>query len=80
MQALFAQHQGEVLARTSVDSRSPRDNGVAASATCQDPACASLSIKVSSLALNPADQGMSLEIHSIPPHAECASVISWGIP
>lgn len=51
VQALFAVHQGEVLARTSVDSRSPRDNGVAASATCQDAACATLSIKVSSPAV-----------------------------
>ena len=52
VQALFAQHQGMAYPRTSVDSRSPRDNGVAASVTCQDTACASLSIKVRDLALS----------------------------
>ncbi|EIE21945.1 hypothetical protein COCSUDRAFT_56387 [Coccomyxa subellipsoidea C-169] len=46
VQALFAQHQGVSYARTSVASRSPRDNGVAAAATCQDAACTSLSIKL----------------------------------
>lgn len=52
VQALFAQHQGVAYAHTSVNSRSPRDNGVAASVTCQDAACASLSIKVGKLVLS----------------------------
>ena len=50
VQALFARHQGLAYARTSVDSRSPRNNGVAAAATCQDESCTALSIKVRSLA------------------------------
>lgn len=46
VQALFAEHQGLHYASTETDSLSPRDNGVAASVTCQDDACSRLSIKV----------------------------------
>ena len=46
MQALFAEHQGLRYAQTQIDSLSARDNGVAASVTCQDNACTRLSIKV----------------------------------
>lgn len=47
VQALFAQHQGLHYVQTDIDSRSARDNGVAASVTCQDDGCSRLSIKVS---------------------------------
>ncbi|CAL8471543.1 g11085 [Coccomyxa elongata] len=60
VQALFAQHQGVAYAHTSVNSRSPRDNGVAASVTCQDTACASLSIKLVNYAAFP--QTVSLNV------------------
>ena len=46
VQALFAEHQGVRYAQTEIDSLSARDNGVAASVTCQDNACSRLSIKV----------------------------------
>lgn len=46
VQALFAEHQGLHYAQTQIDSLSARDNGVAASVTCQDNACTRLSIKV----------------------------------
>lgn len=46
VQALFAEHQGVRYAQTEIDSLSARDNGVAASVTCQDEACSRLSIKV----------------------------------
>ena len=46
VQALFAQHQGVLMAQTSVDSRALQDNGVAASATCADRGCSRLSLKV----------------------------------
>ena len=46
VQALFAEHQGVRYAHTEIDSLSARDNGVAASVTCQDEACSHLSIKV----------------------------------
>ena len=47
VQALFAQHQGLHYVQTDIDSRSARDNGVAASVSCQDDGCSRLSIKVS---------------------------------
>ena len=46
VQALFAEHQGVLLAQTSVDSQAAQDNGIAASATCADFGCTRLSLKV----------------------------------
>ena len=57
VQALFAEHQGLRYAQTDIDSLSARDNGVAASVTCQDNACTRLSIKVAFSLLSLACKG-----------------------
>lgn len=45
VQALFSKHQGSHYVKTMVNASLPDEGGVAASATCADDACSSVSLK-----------------------------------